>query len=102
MNAAETESIRNNWSAARVDIPDDVGCIEESDLLEPANGASVPIGTNDQTSETPLVQPDARLSNGVSTLNGILDQFRLTIVKWSDHATDRNEDCAIFRPIFDD
>jgi len=86
MNRTQAEPVRDLGSAGRIEIAHDVGCVEESDLLESADRALVTVGGNHKPAEAPLVEADLHFPRGVLSLERIVDNGWLVIVDRSDHA----------------
>ncbi len=91
VDRAETEPVADDGVAGLLGVGDDVGCVEQADLLQPADGAAVAVGGQHRTAELRLVDPLLDLSDDVTALDLVGDVHGLTFVVGAAHLPEREQ-----------
>src|SRR5215218_274705 len=90
MDAAEAQAVRDARCPERVHVGEDVSCVEEPQLLEPANSAPVAIRGQDKSAEACLMEANPRLSHGITLFDHVDEWNRFALVERSDHLARRD------------
>jgi hypothetical protein len=76
VNRAKTEAVRHARLAFRLEIADDMCRVEQARLLQPADGTAARVGHEHPTAEPGLMEPYARFTDAVTTLDRVFEPDR--------------------------
>lgn len=84
VDRAEAEAVSHDWLSMLLYVTDDVRSIYKAKFLEPTDRTLAVIGRDDPATKTRLVKTNARLANGIATLERIIDRNRRRVVNRAD------------------
>ncbi|MGH3093697.1 MAG: hypothetical protein ACRDOG_15415 [Gaiellaceae bacterium] len=91
MDRAEAEPVAHDGLAVRLRVGDDVGGVQEADLLQPADRALAAVRGDDAAAEPCLVEPHLDVADDVATLDRIVEERGLLLVHGPHHLALRDE-----------
>src|SRR5215831_5475765 len=86
VDCAQAQAVAHRWLAA-FDVSEDVCGVQEAALLEAADRALRAVRGNNAGSEARLMQPETRLTHGVTALDRILQGHRRGLIDWTTELT---------------
>src|SRR3954451_7327234 len=102
MDRAQAEAVADLRLASLLDVTDDVRRVEQAELAQPADRATLAVRGGDPAAEPGLVDPHPRLTEDVPTLDRILHRHRIAIVGRADHPSGCDEHAPRRRIVLDD
>jgi hypothetical protein len=91
VDRAQREAIRDHRLAHLLEVADDVRRVEEANLAEPADRATVAVRGQHGAAELRLVDPLLDLPHDVSAFDLVVNVNRLTLVVRAAHLPERQE-----------